>query len=596
MKKKSLATKFGIFFFLFALLTIATSGFMTYLSQTENYHEECRALLKQITASLINRMKDEGDEFKVLTEYFEQHMDEIELTKNFREEQYTSREAFYEYIAETYPEMTLEYDPDFDLLDEKARLLYVTWRMNYWLSVFFETAEDFGLSYVYFIYPVDEKELKIRYMFDATLGTKENAEGKEILLLGDKVYADPETHRYMWETWDAGAPVDGFDTMDNIYGYVYTYWSPLVINDQRIGLIGADIDVAGVKSSITANVITQSAVLALVLLVSMGLLYVFVHRSILSRVIKLEKNVKDYSENKDKTLAEKIRSDLKEDDEIASLAYRFSKMIEELEVYMKDLQAVTAEKERIGAELNIATQIQADMLPRIFPPFPESPEVDLYATMTPAKEVGGDFYDFFMIDDTHLAMVIADVSSKGVPAALFMVIAKTLIKNSAQSGMDIAEVFATVNNQLCEGNDEGMFVTAFLAVVDTSTGVLTYVNAGHEPFLHRHNGKWSWVRPEPGFILAGLPDFEYSSDSMQIYHGDRLFFFTDGVSESQNIHNELFGEDRILETVSKNGNIKLDKMLSMIRKDIDKFAGKAPQFDDITMLVFEYHGEGENDQ
>ena len=285
----------------------------------------------------------------------------------------------------------------------------------------------------------------------------------------------------------------------------------------------------------------------------MLLLYAFIRRHVITRLIRLEKYVKDYADNKDNAISAKIRTVVTEEDELSSLSERFAVMIDELEDYMKDLQAVTAEKERIGAELNVAAQIQADMLPRIFPPFPEWPEVDLFATMTPAKEVGGDFYDFFMIDDKHMGMVIADVSSKGVPAALFMVIAKTLIKNSAQTGEDIAKVFCSVNNQLCEGNEESMFVTAFLAVIDISTGMLTYVNAGHEPFLHRHDGSWSWVRPDPGFILAGLPDFEYHSESLQIHPSDRLFFFTDGVSESQNVEGTLFGEERILETVSKNG-------------------------------------------
>ncbi len=591
MKIKSLAFKFGIIFTFFAVITIVISGIMTYLSQTESYHQECQILLKQISASIINRINDEGDEFKILKEYFEEHIEEVELSKDFKTDQFRARDAFYDYMAENFPEETLKYDPDFNVLDEEGKLLYVTWRMEYWFSVFFETADDFGLKYVYFIYPTKEEEYKVRYMFDATLGTRITDEGKEVLFLGDEVREDPLEHAFLWASWKSGAIVDGFDTSNNEYGFVYSYNAPLIINGEKIGIICTDVDVVGVKSTIMANAATQMIVLAAILLVSFLLLYSFIRSHILKRVVRLEKNVKDYSENKERALAEKIRSNVKSDDEIASLSNRFANMIDELEDYMKDLQAVTAEKERIGAELHVATQIQADMLPRIFPPFPDSPEIDIFATMTPAKEVGGDFYDFFMVDDTHLAMVIADVSSKGVPAALFMVIAKTLIKNCAQNGTDIAEVFYSVNNQLCEGNEESMFVTAFMAVVDITTGMLTYVNAGHEPFLLRHDGEWQWIRPDSGFILAGLPDFEYKSESMQLYPADRLFFFTDGVSESQNIENTLFGEDRILDSVRRNGDKELTQMLPSIRKDIDSFAGAAPQFDDITMLVFEYRGK-----
>ncbi|MBP5607966.1 MAG: PP2C family protein-serine/threonine phosphatase [Lachnospiraceae bacterium] len=591
MKTKSLAFKFGVIFTIFALITIVISGIMTYLSQTETYHQECKNLLKQISAAIINRINDEGDEFRVLKEYFEEHMDEIELSKDFKNDQYRARDEFYAYITENFPEETLKYDPDFTVLDEKGKLLYVTWRMEYWFSVFFEMADDFGLSYVYFIYPTDEEAFKVRYMFDATLGTRITEDGKEVLFLGDEVREDPIDHLALWSAWKLGRPVESFDTSDNVYGFVYSYSVPLIINDEKIGIICTDIDVEGVKSTIMTNAAAQMGVLAAILLVSVLLLYSFIRRHVLRRVVMLEKNVKDYSENKDRALAEKIRSNVKREDEIASLSNRFANMIEELEDYMKDLQAVTAEKERIGAELHVATQIQADMLPRIFPPFPDRPEVDIFATMTPAKEVGGDFYDFFMVDDTHLAMVIADVSSKGVPAALFMVIAKTLIKNCAQNGNDIAEVFYSVNNQLCEGNEESMFVTAFMAVVDITSGELTYVNAGHEPFLLRHDGEWQWIHPDAGFILAGLPDFEYKSENMQLYPSDRLFFFTDGVSESQNIERTLFGEDRILDTVRRNGDKDLTGMLTSIRKDIDSFAGEAPQFDDITMLVFEFCGK-----
>ncbi len=591
MKTKSLAFKFGVIFTLFAIFTIGVSGLMTYLSQTEAYHEECRGRLRQITADIVNRIDDEGEEFKILKDYFEEHTDEIELSKDFDNDQYRARDVFYAHLANKQPAGAIRSELEFDMLDEEGKRLYVTWRMEYWFSVFFEMADDFGLSYVYFIYPADEAAHRMIYMFDATLGTRQTEEGKEVLFLGDNVFQDPVEHEYMWMTWKKGIALDGFDVTDNEYGFVYNYYSPVVIKGEKVGLICADLDVERVKSTIMANVATQMAVLAIVLLVSMFLLYGFVQRNILKRVLRLEKNVKDYSEHKDNSLSGTIRSYVKSEDEIASLANRFANMIDELEEHMKNLQAVTAEKERIGAELHVATQIQADMLPRIFPPFPDRPEVDIFATMMPAKEVGGDFYDFFMIDDTHLAMVIADVSSKGVPAALFMVIAKTLIKNCALSGKNTAEVFSTVNDQLCEGNEECMFVTAFLAVLDIETGVLEYVNAGHEPFLHRHDGKWSWVRPESGFILAGLPGFEYSSEKMRIYPSDRLFFFTDGVSESQNTDSELFGEDRIFETVVKNGDKKLTSMLPSVRRDIDDFAGEAPQFDDITMLVFEYRGE-----
>lgn len=275
-------------------------------------------------------------------------------------------------------------------------------------------------------------------------------------------------------------------------------------------------------------------------------------------------------------------------DETAILAGAFLEMTEKMKEYIANITEITAEKERIGAELNVATKIQADMLPKIFPAFPGRSEFDVYAQMDPAKEVGGDFYDFFMIDDDHLAIVIADVSSKGVPAALFMVIAKTLIKNHTLNQESLDDVFYKVNNQLCEGNEEGMFVTSWMGVLTVSTGSFEYVNAGHNPQLLMNNENYEWIHAKPGFVLAGMEGIPYASETLQLQHGARIFLYTDGVTEAQNTEHELFGEDRLLESLGRNGRLPLPQMLTAVRSDIDTFVGEAEQFDDITMLVFEY--------
>ncbi len=208
----------------------------------------------------------------------------------------------------------------------------------------------------------------------------------------------------------------------------------------------------------------------------------------------------------------KHQAAVRRNDEIGDLAAAFNGMAASLDKYIKDLTAVTAEKERIGAELDIATHIQASMLPCIFPAFPDRREFDIYASMNPAKEVGGDFYDFFMVDDTHLAIVVADVSGKGVPAALFMVIGKTLIKDHTTPGRDLGEVFMEVNRLLCEGNSEEMFITAFEGVLDLETGEFRFVNAGHEtPFICKKGRGYAPYKIRAGFVLAGMEGTRYES-------------------------------------------------------------------------------------
>ena len=283
-------------------------------------------------------------------------------------------------------------------------------------------------------------------------------------------------------------------------------------------------------------------------------------------------------------LLERIRSR----DELGVLARAIGKMETDIVQYVEDLTAVTAERERIGAELNVATQIQADMLPRIFPPFPERREFDIYAAMTPAREVGGDFYDFFLVDQDHLAVVIADVSGKGVPAALFMVIAKTLIKNHTQAGMAPSRVFETVNNQLCENNEAGMFVTAFLGVLELSTGRFTYVNAGHNPPLAALGGRpYDWLPSKRGFVLAGLEHTAYQQQEIVLRPGDRLFLYTDGVTEALDPAGALYSEER-LRAFFRGAALEgkpLAEQLSLLRGDIAAFAAGAEQADDITMLL-----------
>lgn len=241
------------------------------------------------------------------------------------------------------------------------------------------------------------------------------------------------------------------------------------------------------------------------------------------------------------------------------------------------------------AELNVATNIQQSMLPCIFPAFPEREEFDIYATMDPAKEVGGDFYDFFMVDASHLAIVVADVSGKGVPAALFMVIGKTLIKDHTVPNRDLGMIFTEVNDLLCEANSEGLFITAFEGVLDLVTGEFKFVNAGHEmPFLSRQNGPFEAQKLRPGFVLAGMEGMHYKAGSFQLEPGDRIFQYTDGVTEATDAHNTLYGMERLNNILNRDLGSTPEQVLAAVKEDVYKFVGDAPQFDDITMLCLEY--------
>ena len=245
-------------------------------------------------------------------------------------------------------------------------------------------------------------------------------------------------------------------------------------------------------------------------------------------------------------------------------------------------------------ELSLATNIQRHMLPSIFPAFPERREFDIYALMEPAKEVGGDFYDFFLIDDNHLGIVMADVSDKGVPAALFMMASKIMVQNYALIGYSPKEVLTKVNHQICANNQDEMFVTIWLGVLDIKTGVLTAANAGHErPILKSPNGDFELVKDKHGFVVGWLPDSEYTEYEIKLEQGSKLFLYTDGVPEARD-SNEMFGMKRTVESLNKYKDLATDEICKSVLSDVTEFAKGQKQFDDITMLCVEYRGPDNN--
>jgi sigma-B regulation protein RsbU (phosphoserine phosphatase) len=290
-------------------------------------------------------------------------------------------------------------------------------------------------------------------------------------------------------------------------------------------------------------------------------------------------------------------------DEIEILARSFENMSEQMQGYVHEIVQITSEKQRLETELSVASQIQEHMLPTKFPAFPDRKEFDLYAVMDPAREVGGDFYDYFLIDDDHLAVVMADVSGKGVPAALFMVISRTLIKNVTLSCVydRPSEILRDVNNKLCEGNEDNMFVTAWLGILTISTGSLISSCAGHEyPVFYRKSEGFVIEKDPHGLAMGAMEGVRYKDARWKLHPGDLLFLYTDGVPEANNSAQELFGNDRMLSALenSRNtitedrepGETGLYEFLQAVRKQIDDFVGDTPQFDDLTMLCMKYTG------
>ncbi len=433
-------------------------------------------------------------------------------------------------------------------------------------------------AFIYIVVPNEDQTM--RYIYDSS-GMK-LGETDPISSYFDQVYS-------IYETGERQN--DYFVRTSSKYGYLTSSILPIKDSNQNVvALLFVDVHMELIVSTLVGYVVRAVAISAVLLLVFCVLYWYFMNHSFLTPIAIIRKNAHDFAESGGE-LTDTL-SQIKTGDELEELAQSISLMEHDIVDYIANIQRVTAEKERIGAELNVATQIQADMLPSIFPPFPDREEFDLYASMHPAKEVGGDFYDFFLVDDDHLALVMADVSGKGVPAALFMVIAKTLIKNRTQMGGTPSEILYDVNEQLCEGNEAGLFVTVWLAILEISTGKGIEANAGHEcPVLKRKDGVFEIIKNKHSPVVAVLEGMRFRQNEFVLYPGDRLYVYTDGVPEATNANEEMFGTDRMLVSLNQRTDAKLDELLSGMKADIDQFVGEAPQFDDVTMLCLDYFGK-----
>ncbi len=419
--------------------------------------------------------------------------------------------------------------------------------------------------------------------------------GSDILYTDAANPNDPADYQKYITIWNAYKENKGLDTplvTDNSYGFNYTGISVILDeNGKAIAEIQYILDMSEVRSYLysflNTIIVICFGIVALIIIIYI----VFVRNMVTKPIGKLTSFTEEITrtnsfENQEIDINSGI--DINTGDEIESLSQSFNFMLKELSEYIANLSKMTAEKERIGAELDVARHIQASMLPCIFPPFPERHEFDIYATMTPAKEVGGDFYDFFFVDPNHLALVVADVSGKGVPAALFMMISKTLIKSITQNGLSPAMVLEKVNNQLCENNEAEMFVTVWLGILEISTGKMKCVNAGHEfPAIMRKGGAWELYKDKHGFVVAGMENAKYKEYELEFQPGDKLFVYTDGVAEATNINNVLYGTERMIESLNKAKDKPVKELLESVHGDVDAFAGEAEQFDDITMLTLE---------
>lgn len=454
--------------------------------------------------------------------------------------------------------------------------------------------DSYDIEYIYMVKPLKVEEPD-NMMYVISGISKEEMNDTDNAYLGK--LSGSEYSEKVAEYYISAMSSEGITYYANKTTFGYMYSGLEAVRNSKgeaIAVLAVDVSIKEMVDVLTRYIQSIAAAGIIIAVIFFIALYRWIRRRVVVPIQKLDDAANDFVKKSHESLLpselEFTDPEIHSGDEIQTLSDSLITLSNDLKSYMNTLLRETKEKERIESELSIATEIQASMLPCIFPPFPNVSEFDIYASMSPAKEVGGDFYDFFMIDENHLAVVMADVSGKGVPAALFMVIGKTLIKDYSNFGGSLGEVFTKVNDLLCESNKEELFITAFEGVIDLRTGEMEFVNAGHEKPIVYHKDKDSWevYQIRAGFVLAGLEGIQYQSGTMNLKKGDRLLLYTDGIPEAVNPLKEQYGMDRLVQILQENKTTELDQMLKNIRADVDKFADGAEQFDDITMLCMEF--------
>ena len=478
--------------------------------------------------------------------------------------------------------------PDYEVFREELNQIKESSDIEYLYAIYFEDIDDLH-SLHYAINAKTQKELST----GEPLSEIYSYMGKPCEEGG---FAD-DTLKILWQavkSRDAENKIlegysDEYGHMLNGYRVVYDS------NDNAVGLICVEIDINRINIGVRQYVQTVISIAVIITAIVIILYMLTAERYLIKPIYLIAKSSNSFVKKMQENAAP---DDLKYDDvcittngELKLLADNVKNLADGVSSYMTNLSAVTAEKERIGTELELAAKIQASMLPNIFPPFPDRCEFDIYASMNPAKEVGGDFYDFFLIDDDHLGMVMADVSGKGVPAALFMMMSKILINNIAMMGGSPAKVLEQTNAQISKNNEQEMFVTVWFGVLEISTGRITAANAGHEyPIVRKADGEFELLKGKHSFVVGGMEGVKYKEHEFYLEKGGAIFLYTDGVPEATNSDNVLFGTERLLAALNKDKNADPKALLQNVKSAVDEFVGNAEQFDDMTMLGLIYNG------
>lgn len=590
-KFRSILRQLAILF----LIGLIVIGWITYSSQLFRTETSIKNQQETIASDIAEEVKIAVNEYTAsnwLFNFWYEHSDEMLIEYDSANNSGKVTPAKAETFSSRHPGLHIEYATEEELnelnyTDQKvcAEVAY-----SWILDRLDQIKMAHHVDYLFIVMTEPPYDTQFFAMSAADPGAVRGTNYEEVYPLGVTVEVNESQQRAMANAVkelnhlaDAGNYVDYYSYLDNVNG--------------KDIIIGMTYDLSNIENEIR-NVTVNNTLASVTGQMILSLICLFmVYRLIISPLKSVQENIRDYRETKD---SETVIANLKEinsKNEIGDLKNDVIELAEEIDDYVAKIESISAEKHRIESELDMAKRIQLSMMPRIFPPYPDRHEFEIYASVEPAREVGGDFYDFFLIDKDHLCMVMADVSGKGVPAALFMMGSKIVIKNSAMLMNSPAKILTRANESICENNEQDMFLTVWLGILELSTGKLVAANAGHEyPALMRAGEKFEIIKSKHGFVIGGFEDAIYMDYELQLEPGDKLFLYTDGLPEATNCDNEMLGIDGMLDALNENCESHPEVILNGVKNAVDGFVKDAEQFDDLTMMCIEYKGGCESEE
>ncbi|MBR4208283.1 MAG: PP2C family protein-serine/threonine phosphatase [Lachnospiraceae bacterium] len=580
MVKGGLLLQIAFVFIVGTALTTLLSYFSLMEIADSNVSRE-NTRMSRVIAGELRSMFEDYAAYEWVVGYLIEHCEDLEPEYDTDTETAVREVDFCKRYDLRLKEVTEE---QLEQMPEEDRRAFAEMVFNHWLLRMNDMKKAYDLVFLYFVAMEPDYKTSVTIISAKDEGQVRGYEDGKAFPMGLRLNHTDAQYAALINVEDGNDHRVSSDMFADYYNYLFNSGDKLIVS-------GITFDIRDITSEVRARSLGSLVLFSCLQIALSAFALLLINKYVLSPLDTVKGAVTEYAASKDGTVVRKILDNITVRNEIRLLSNEFSGMIGELEDHIEQIKTISEERERIGAELDIATEIQANMLPGNFNVYSDHPEFALHASMDPAKEVGGDFYDFFMPDEDHIALVIADVSGKGIPAALFMVIAKTLIKNRTLMGGTPSQILSDVNDQICETNASGFFVTVWLAIVDIHTGKGMASNAGHEhPVLKRAGGQYELIKYRHSLAVAAMEGVPFEEHSFELHPGDRIFVYTDGVPEATNMSEELYGTDRMLEALNRVTSPEPEKLLSELTKDISNFVGEAEQFDDTTMLIFEYRG------